>query len=379
VLDSSVLEVAVGLALVFFVFATVCSAVVEGISRRLRLRAEYLLRGLRNMLDGAGTAQREGIPTIATSEAAESDGSEEASTASASPATAPAQLPSTAGGTDGGVADRLLRTPLIATFGQQADGDPVDKRVMPSYLPAETFVGAIIDMVVPDGSGSTSMETVTAGIRQLPEPARATLLALAKNAGQSTTAFRTSVARWYDDNMTRVSGWYKRHATLILVAVALVVTIACNINSITLARTLYTNQDSRQALVNEANALASCPSNQAAQCARQANNAVNRLGQTSLPLFWQTTNPGCASPFAQCSTLERVGLNSFGGWVIALLGWLITIVALAMGGPFWFNLLNKVASLRACGDPPPKASAEPSVPEPSELSQVRIVQNPAGA
>ena len=42
------------------------------------------------------------------------------------------------------------------------------------------------------------------------------LLALAKNARGSIMAFRTSVGRWYDDNMTRVSGWYKRHATLMV-------------------------------------------------------------------------------------------------------------------------------------------------------------------
>jgi hypothetical protein len=275
------------------------------------------------------------------------------------------------------VADRLLRSPLIATFGQENDGDPLDKRVMPSYLPAETFASAIVDMVVPDENGRTSMDTVTAGIMGLPEPARSTLLALAKNARGSITAFRTSVGRWYDDNMTRVSGWYKRHATLILIGVAVVLTVACNVNSITLARGLYTNQDTRQALVNEADALSSCPSGQAARCQLQARNAVSQLGHTSLPLFWQTTNPACTTATAECGTLERVGLDTVGGWVIAIIGWLITVVALAMGGPFWFNLLNKIASLRATGDPPPKASAEPSLPEPTEVSPVAVVERPA--
>ena len=275
------------------------------------------------------------------------------------------------------MADRLLRLPLVATFGQQVDGDPLDKHVMPSYLPAETFTAAVVDLVVPDESGTTSMDTMITGINALPEPARSTLLALAKSARGSTTAFRTSVARWYDDNMTRVSGWYKRHITLFLVGLALVVTVACNINTITLARSLYTNQDARQALVNQADALTSCPSGQAARCANQASTAVTRLGQTSLPLFWQTTNPACTSPRAQCSTLERVGLDSASGWAIAIVGWLIAIVALTMGAPFWFNLLSKVASLRATGDPPPKASAEPSVPEPSELSQIAVLERPA--
>jgi hypothetical protein len=179
--------------------------------------------------------------------------------------------------------------------------------------------------------------------------------------------------------MSRVSGWYKRHVGRFLIGLALVVTVACNINTITLARTLYTNQDARQALVNQANAVTSCPPGQAAQCSRQATNAVTQLGQTSLPLFWQTTNPACTTGRAQCSTLERVGLDSVSGWIIAILGWLIAVVAIAMGAPFWFNLLSKIASLRATGDPPPKASTEPSVPEPTEASQIAVVERPAGS
>ncbi len=372
-LNSSVLEVVVGLFLVFFVFATICSGIAEWISRALRLRADYLLRGLRNMLDGAGNQQRQ----VMANTAASSSGDSAQASAGASPTvTAPNQPNLDSSGNDS-VADRLLRSPLVATFGQQLDGDPLSKRVMPSYLPAETFATALVDLVVPDDSGEMSMDTLVAGINGLPEPARSTLLALAKSARGSTTAFRTSVARWYDDNMTRVSGWYKRHVTVFVVGLALVVTVACNLNSITLARTLYTNQDARQALVNQADALTSCPSGQAARCATQARNAVTRLGQTSLPLFWQTTNPACTTPRAQCSTLERVGLDSASGWVIAIIGWLIAIVALSMGAPFWFNLLSKIASLRATGDPPPKASAQPSVPEPSGLRPIAVLEPPA--
>src|SRR5262245_16106632 len=107
-LNSSVLEVVVGLFLVFFVFAAICSGVVEWISRLLRLRADYLLRGLRHMLDGAGKTQRQEIQPVA-------------STAGATGDPGPA-APDAASQSAGGVADRLLRLPVLATFGQQVDG-----------------------------------------------------------------------------------------------------------------------------------------------------------------------------------------------------------------------------------------------------------------
>ena len=92
-LSSSMLEVVVGLFLVFFVFATICSGVAEWISRALRLRADYLLRGLRNMLDGAGKKQRQGIPVIASTAVGGPGSSEGASPGSSPSATAPDQQP----------------------------------------------------------------------------------------------------------------------------------------------------------------------------------------------------------------------------------------------------------------------------------------------
>jgi len=35
------------------------------------------------------------------------------------------------------------------------------------------------------------------------------------------------------------------------------------------------------------------------------------------------------------------------------MGILISSVAVAMGAPFWFDLLNKVVNLRLTGSPPP--------------------------
>jgi hypothetical protein len=40
-------------------------------------------------------------------------------------------------------------------------------------------------------------------------------------------------------------------------------------------------------------------------------------------------------------------------WLWKVLGILISSVAVAMGAPFWFDLLNKVVNLRLTGSPPP--------------------------
>ena len=55
--DAPIVQVAVGLIVVFFVFSTLCSGLAELVNRALRLRAEFLLLGIRNLLNGSGSLQ----------------------------------------------------------------------------------------------------------------------------------------------------------------------------------------------------------------------------------------------------------------------------------------------------------------------------------
>ena len=55
-LSSGIIDVAIGLVFVFGVTAALASVITELISRFLGLRGAYLLRGLRELLDGPGGA-----------------------------------------------------------------------------------------------------------------------------------------------------------------------------------------------------------------------------------------------------------------------------------------------------------------------------------
>lgn len=43
--------------------------------------------------------------------------------------------------------------------------------------------------------------------------------------------------------------------------------------------------------------------------------------------------------------------DTFVEWLGKMLGWLVTVAAVSLGAPFWFDLLSKVARLRAAGNP----------------------------
>jgi hypothetical protein len=50
-----------------------------------------------------------------------------------------------------------------------------------------------------------------------------------------------------------------------------------------------------------------------------------------------------------------------------LLGWLITVLAISLGAPFWFDMLNRIVAIRSAGRAPEEAQRPPKeVPRPKE-------------
>ena len=49
------------------------------------------------------------------------------------------------------------------------------------------------------------------------------------------------------------------------------------------------------------------------------------------------------------------------GWTMKIIGWLLTAMAVSLGAPFWFDMLNKVIVVRATVKPTEKSPDEPPV------------------
>jgi hypothetical protein len=415
VLSSGIFDLAIGLAFVFGVTAALCSVITELIARFLGLRGAYLLLGLRELLDSSTT-------TVVLSQA-DSDFAKvrdivntvqdppEVRVARPRPVTGPAGTSRVGTGTAGSASadleaqptsatSALLGSPILSSQGMtgQITSRPLTlkaakpgsskaplpsgglglRRSLPSYIPAQSFAQAIIDLVVPDKSGQTNMGVIQHYIGQLPASMgslQASLQSLATNAGDDVGRFRTSVEQWYDDHMDRVSGWYKRRAALITTVAGAILVVLLNVNTITIGHALYSDTATRTAVSTLASKGNPCPSTpdpdkQTLQdqqnCLESLESEVSAAAQAGLPLGW-TTVPACAVKGADCGWLAQRGItNPQGGspWqvILVLIGFLLTIVALTPGAQFWFGLLVKLNSLRSSGPPPaaPAASGTPA-------------------
>jgi hypothetical protein len=57
VLDSKILDVAMGVILMYLAISLICSALTEGISRIFKLRSEFLMRGITRLLQDPDLAK----------------------------------------------------------------------------------------------------------------------------------------------------------------------------------------------------------------------------------------------------------------------------------------------------------------------------------
>ena len=277
--SSGIVDLVIGLIFVFGVTAALSSAVTELIARLLGLRGAYLLTGLRELVDGDNVST-----DLGQAETAYTDMQTIVRTgqAPAKPVSATAAL---LGGPilgNQGMAGQITSRKLtLEPAGQQgrlpkmkadrqAGGLWKQRRSLPSYISAKSFAEAVIDLVVPDPAGQTTMDDIRKNVAGLPaSPLTQSLQALVKNAGDDVSQFRTAVERWYDDHMDRVSGWYKRHVAKITLAVGAVLVVLLNINALTIGRTLYTENAVSSAVATAAASGARCSGQTPQDCLAQ--------------------------------------------------------------------------------------------------------------
>lgn len=354
-MDSLILQTAIGLVFTFATFAALVTVITEAISRYIGLRAEYLLRGLRTLLDGGGEFE---LPFWeAVSGRLVGKARKEAVPAAGSPP----------------FVTKVMTHPLILATARDGAAPPdpgnaaltnTQRQQLPAYLSSRSFAQALIDLIVPDSNGETTIDQVRAGIgaippSDMPPRLRTALLALATGAANDVTAFRTNLEHWYDDQMARVSGWYKRHARSVSLVVGLVLVLAFNLNVFSIAGSLYTDQALRGSVVTEATQASQCGSKNPATCLAEIRAQIDQLRGDGLPIGWAKVQ-ACAAPNADCSWPEQRGLwgpghhfpQAVADVLLLLLGWSLMVIALLPGARFWFDALSQLGSLRSTGPKP---------------------------
>lgn len=268
IVDSAALDAVLGLMLLYLVLSLAASSVQEWIASLLSLRSKNLRAGMERLFGRS-------------------------------------------------YADKVYRHPLVARLAKSGKA--------PSYVAPDTFATALLDLLARDKDGLLTVSAkdgAKALADRVPEtsPLHGAMRAMAETGGGSADELRSAIARWIDEGMGRISGWYARRAKLGVLVIATVLTVAANASTIHVIGELGASEPLSATLAELASGIGADPS-----------EVAERVALSDFPVGWDGLD------------------HSFSEWMERLLGWLVTIAAVSLGAPFWFDLLGRVANLRGAG------------------------------
>ncbi|MDC3954187.1 hypothetical protein [Polyangium jinanense] len=376
---STILDVAIGISFVFMLLSVIASAVTEAISGILSLRSVTLRQGVERLLkDRTLTDKVYAHPLI--DGLTKDDDSD------------PSYIPS----------DLFARALVDAVAGWK-DGTDRSRRpermgllrgILSIPLRAlKGFFRRLWPKAEGGGEGATKKAAVSlddfkkrlAEAQDFEEDTRVALTALVSDASVKTLEDATQqIAAWFDRAMDSVSGWYKRTAHTLISVVGLFTAVVLNVDTFLVLDSLNRDAVLRESVASavaesvksesavvktasevtteqKANANAKPPEvfvdeKKTEELVRKRVVAVKRgLDELTLPMGWPEGRGFFCTPTAEVTCDRRAVPATLGGFGRRFGGWLFTAIAIALGAPFWFDLLNKLINLRAAAPPPEKA------------------------
>ncbi|MEJ7740166.1 MAG: hypothetical protein WKF97_22320 [Chitinophagaceae bacterium] len=374
------LDVAIGIIFIYLLLSFISSAVNEIIESFLKKRASDLQRGIRELLQPVDD-------------------------------------------NEGGLLEKFYMHPLIYGLYVKPYNSKSTKN-LPSYIPSRNFALAVMDLILPAqesnlsgsvGGGDVPKPGVSAPdatvassellqvIQGLPDssdkrdllrkfmekgmasdnrirslqPLRAAvlkwdeskasraLLALIDAAGDDIDLARQNIENWYDTTMDRVSGWYRHRVQRILIGIGFATAFLMNADSIAIYKSLANDPPLRNALVSASQEYAKT-ANLQRDSARQTpeervENNIKRLHELRLPIGWDWNKEDVRNKnYITHAALAIPDKTDIGAWIRKFFGWLITAMAISLGAPFWFDLLNKFMVIRSTVKPHEKSKEEGS-------------------
>lgn len=352
---SDIIEVAIALAFMYMIFSSITSGIFEFIAKLLKMRASHLKAGLRLLLEDPDKTR---------------------------------------------IVDELYKHRLIKSKLRDKLGDP-------TYIDATKFATAVFDFITTDHSGEIlekKEEIINRINENIADEHLRTILTNAVNSASDKaedvdSKLKAGVAKvetWFNGHMYDVSEWFKRKAKLWLGIIAAALTIGLNVDSVRIAKILWTDDEVRSATVqaaseysdarmtdvqeaHKASAIASAMKTAAPTDSSGSDSSgtvtppvdttmsateyfaelnetldtVNALiNQASIfPIGWgdECDNMPCCGK--NCKPTQGAdgtpaGQSCFMYWLLKFAGLAITWGAIFLGGPYWFDLLKRLVNWR---------------------------------
>ncbi|MEH2349060.1 MAG: hypothetical protein V7K55_13805 [Nostoc sp.] len=373
-----VVDITLGLVFIYLILSLLASEIQELITTLLQWRAKHLKLSIELLLSGGSETDKSDIINAIK------------------------------------LVQILYNDPLINTLNQQTKGkvekhfrrltrNPdekvLEKESGPSYLPSETFAITLLDTLKipqlinyvkhPSEETRTNLHLILASYKELkkgindptsasytkiqevygdidqkfvdfinnelpdevPDSLIKSLAVIAQRSRikvgdltEEINQFKNEVETWFDRSMDRASGVYKRNAKGVAILIGISVAFLTNTDTFHLVKRLSEDSVIRSTIAQSASQRIDYINDPAAR-----RDIEKLLGNASIPIGWQNINQQFELLDTTKSNLVYIRISQ----VIKLIcGWVVSGFAIAMGAPFWFDILNKVINVRNSGPKP---------------------------
>jgi hypothetical protein len=240
---------------------------------------------------------------------------------------------------------------------------------LPSYIPPSAFSSALVSLLwqrciesSPKLQRTNPDETaraIGALLEHLQEAGALQIVvetALATQ-GPSIQGVRLALERWYNDAMDRLTGDYKRLTQAWLVGIGVLGALAGDIDSVAVAKWLWTGDAARQAVVASATEFSKSHRLDAGAAKRvdQAQDADRKtvIDQQLSAVVSDVSDASEALTRLQFPLGWHLPLAVGPMWLLQyLIGCLISGIAISAGSSFWFDALQTLVKIRGTGPRP---------------------------
>jgi hypothetical protein len=250
---------------------------------------------------------------------------------------------------------------------------------------------------------------IRGGLAYLPNSVKESLSILARRAQtrvqkaeNELNQFQNEIAVWFDRSMSRASGVYKRNAKGVAILIGLVIASMTNSDTVHIFSRISSDDSLRELIKQNATQVTGQVDRaRLGTELRQLKDQTDAvLQEVPFPIGWNPVILGnqlkCApttptdqqaanqSPLNDQQRIQRewdqlytscipnstptnapvavkasmILLNRPLGFLQMIAGWLVSAIAVAMGAPFWFDLLGKLVNVRNTGGKPTSAAGE---------------------
>jgi len=312
-LDNPALEVVIGLTFVYLLYSLLGTLLQELIATKIGLRGLILRKAIRRMLDD--------------------------------------------GRKDKSLSNAFYGHPLIRYL---AADNWWRFNSIPAYLTHDSFSKVVIDLL--RGTDLQAGDVYNTLIQKSLNDAKAAwdpkpaisgetlkyLRSLWIDAQGDVQKFKLLLEQWFDEMMDRTTGWYKQWTQFILLLVGLFIAVVFNVDTLKVVDKLEHDPKLRAQVISQANDYVKAHPAAAKPDAKGPEKAVQDALVTQSVTMVQ-------GDIAKTNKVLSLGWD--GGFLTndkcvnvngrSWLGWLLTALAISLGAPFWFDLLNKLMKLRS--------------------------------